>query len=74
MECEVVNGGMLGEHQGINLPGAALSIPALTDKDRDDLEFGLKHGVDMVALSFVRIGGGCAQREGDHLVRGREVR
>ncbi len=50
VECEVVNGGMLGEHQGINLPGVALSIPALTDKDRDDLEFGLKHGVDMVAL------------------------
>jgi pyruvate kinase len=54
LECEVVNGGMLAEHQGINLPGAALSIPALTPKDRDDLEFGLKHGVDMVALSFVR--------------------
>ena len=54
VECEVINGGMLGEHQGINLPGIALSIPALTAKDRDDLEFGLKHGVDMVALSFVR--------------------
>jgi pyruvate kinase len=54
VECEVVNGGMLAEHQGINLPGAALSIPALTSKDRADLEFGLKHGVDMVALSFVR--------------------
>ncbi|MGA9039176.1 MAG: pyruvate kinase [Terriglobales bacterium] len=52
--CEVINGGMLAEHQGINLPGAALSIPALTDKDRKDLEFGLTHGVDMVALSFVR--------------------
>ena len=54
VECEVVNGGQLGEHQGINLPGIALSIPALTDKDRVDLEFGLKHGVDMVAVSFVR--------------------
>jgi pyruvate kinase len=52
--CEVLNGGTLGEHQGINLPGTALSIPALTEKDRKDLEFGLKHGVDMVALSFVR--------------------
>ena len=52
--CEVLNGGMLGEHQGINLPGTALSIPALTEKDRKDLEFGLKHGVDAVALSFVR--------------------
>ena len=52
--CDVINGGMLGEHKGINLPGIALSIPALTDKDRKDLEFGLEHGVDAVALSFVR--------------------
>jgi len=52
--CDVINGGMLGEHKGINLPGVALSIPALTDKDRKDLEFGLKHGVDAVAISFVR--------------------
>jgi pyruvate kinase len=54
IECQIVNGGTLAEHQGINLPGAALSIPALTEKDRKDLEFGLEHGVDMVALSFVR--------------------
>jgi pyruvate kinase len=52
--CDVLNGGTLGEHQGINLPGTALSIPALTGKDRKDLEFGLKQGVDAVALSFVR--------------------
>ncbi|HSZ03497.1 MAG TPA: pyruvate kinase, partial [Terriglobales bacterium] len=56
VECEVINGGQLGQHQGINLPGIALSIPALTDKDRIDLEFGLKHGVDMLAISFVRSG------------------
>lgn len=54
IECQVVNGGSLGERQGINLPGTALSIPALTDKDREDLEFGLQNGVDAVALSFVR--------------------
>jgi pyruvate kinase len=52
--CDVLNGGMLGEHQGINLPGTALSIPAMTEKDRKDLEFGLKQGVDAIALSFVR--------------------
>jgi pyruvate kinase len=52
--CDVIHGGMLGEHKGINLPGIALSIPALTEKDRKDLEFGLKHGIDAVALSFVR--------------------
>jgi pyruvate kinase len=52
--CDVVNGGILGEHQGINLPGVALSIPALTEKDRRDLEFGISHGVDALAISFVR--------------------
>lgn len=50
----VVSGGELRQHQGINLPGVAVSIPALTDKDRDDLAFGLAHDVDYVALSFVR--------------------
>ncbi|HZE27804.1 MAG TPA: pyruvate kinase [Terriglobales bacterium] len=54
VECVVVNGGLLGQHQGINLPGVALTIPALTEKDRKDLEFGLKHDVDLVAISFVR--------------------
>jgi pyruvate kinase len=54
VECEVRNGGTLAEQQGINLPGAAISIPALTEKDQRDLKFGLQHGVDAVALSFVR--------------------
>jgi pyruvate kinase len=54
VECEVLNGGTLGQRQGINLPGAAVAIPALTAKDKLDLQFGLKHGVDVVALSFVR--------------------
>jgi len=54
--CDVVHGGLLGEHQGINLPGVALGISALTEKDHKDLEFGLKHGVDVVAVSFVRSG------------------
>jgi pyruvate kinase len=54
IQCNVINGGLLGEHKGINLPGVALSIPALTEKDRKDLEFGIKHGVDAVAFSFVR--------------------
>ena len=73
VECEVVNGGLLAEHQGINLPGAALSIPALTGKDRADLEFGLKHGVDMVALSFVRSGGDVRTVKQIIVERGRDV-
>jgi pyruvate kinase len=52
--CQVVEGGELGEHKGINLPGLPLKISALTAKDRGDLEFGIQHGVDYVALSFVR--------------------
>jgi pyruvate kinase len=54
VECEVLNGGTLGEHQGINLPDTSMAVPAITEKDKRDLEFGLKHGVDVVALSFVR--------------------
>jgi pyruvate kinase len=54
VRCRIVHGGMLGEHKGINLPGVAVSAPALTEKDRDDLRFGVMHGVDYVALSFVR--------------------
>ena len=52
--CRVLNGGSLGEHQGINLPGTTVSIPSLTEKDEADLDFGLKQGVDVVAISFVR--------------------
>jgi pyruvate kinase len=61
VECHVVNGGLLGEHQGINIPGAILSIPALTEKDIDDLAFGLQNGVDAVAISFVRTAGDLRQ-------------
>jgi pyruvate kinase len=50
----VIVGGKLSDHKGINLPGVAVSAPALTAKDRDDLAFGLALGVDYVALSFVR--------------------
>ena len=52
--CEVVNGGELGEHQGINLPGVELKVPSLLPKDYDDLAFALARGVNYVAVSFVR--------------------
>ncbi|HXN25266.1 MAG TPA: pyruvate kinase [Candidatus Dormibacteraeota bacterium] len=52
--CEVINGGELGEYKGINLPGVRLSVPAMTAKDREDLVFALAHGVNYVAVSFVR--------------------
>jgi len=52
--CRVLNGGMLGERQGINLPGTNVSIPSLTEKDEADLAFGLQQAVDVIAISFVR--------------------
>jgi len=54
VECEVVRGGLLGEHKGMNLPGVSIKEPSLTEKDREDLDFGIELGVDFVALSFVR--------------------
>ena len=52
--CTVIQGGELRERQGINLPGVNVSAPSLTEKDIEDLEFGLAQDVDFIALSFVR--------------------
>jgi pyruvate kinase len=54
VRAEVVEGGVLGEHKGINLPGVNLRTEAMSEKDKADMAFGLAHGVDYVALSFVR--------------------
>jgi len=54
VRCEVVKGGLLEPNKGVNLPGLPLDVPSFTDKDRDDLEFGLNLGVDWIAMSFVR--------------------
>ncbi|MCK1817535.1 pyruvate kinase [Streptomyces carpaticus] len=52
----VAEGGMISDHKGINLPGVAVSVPALSPKDIDDLRWALRTGVDIIALSFVRTG------------------
>jgi pyruvate kinase len=52
--CEVISGGVIHEHKGINLPGITTGISAVTEKDRKDLDFGLDMGIDFVAASFVR--------------------
>lgn len=54
VETEVVLGGTLKSNKGVNLPGAQLSVQALTEKDKEDLKLGLQLGVDAIALSFVR--------------------
>ncbi|HZE30982.1 MAG TPA: pyruvate kinase [Actinoallomurus sp.] len=54
VRTRVLVGGMVSNHKGLNLPGVAVSVPALTEKDEADLRFSLRLGVDMVALSFVR--------------------
>ncbi|MFF9894141.1 pyruvate kinase [Streptomyces longispororuber] len=52
----VVEGGMVSDHKGLNLPGVAVSVPALSDKDETDLRWALRTGFDVIALSFVRSG------------------
>ncbi len=54
LKTEVVIGGLLKEHKGINIPGARLSFPRISEKDNMDIEFGVEHGVDYIAQSFVR--------------------
>ena len=54
VHCRVITGGTLASRKGVNLPARSITTPTVTDKDRDDLAFGLRHGVDYVAQSFVR--------------------
>ena len=54
VHCQVVHGGILKNNKGVNLPGSILSVDAMTEKDKEDLKFGLEMGADYVALSFVQ--------------------
>ncbi len=52
--CKVLNSGVLGENKSINLPGINISLPYLSDRDKEDLKFGCKNNVDFIAASFIR--------------------
>ncbi|GAA3172234.1 MULTISPECIES: pyruvate kinase [Streptomyces] len=56
VRTRVVEGGMVSDHKGLNLPGVAVSVPALSGKDEGDLRWALRTGADLIALSFVRSG------------------
>ncbi|MFB7943987.1 pyruvate kinase [Kitasatospora phosalacinea] len=56
VHCIVIEGGLVSDHKGLNLPGVAVSVPALSDKDVEDLRWALRTGADVIALSFVRSG------------------
>ncbi|GLW52328.1 pyruvate kinase [Kitasatospora phosalacinea] len=56
VHCIVIEGGLVSDHKGLNLPGVAVSVPALSDKDVEDLRWALRTGADIIALSFVRSG------------------
>jgi pyruvate kinase len=54
VQCQVVTGGLLKSHKGVNFPSLNLRLPSMTEKDRRDLDFGVEQGVDIISLSFVR--------------------
>ena len=74
IHCTVENGGELGEKKGVNVPNAKLSLPSVTDQDRDDIIFGLELGIDFIAASFIRDADGvnairqiCEEHNGWHV-------
>ena len=54
IHCRIINGGELGERKGVNVPNVKIKLPALTDKDKEDIRFGIELGFDYIAASFVR--------------------
>ena len=54
IECTVINGGDLGSKKGVNVPNVSIKLPGITDKDKDDIIFGIEQGFDFIAASFVR--------------------
>ena len=54
IRCKVINGGELGERKGVNVPNVPVRLPAITEKDKEDIKFGVEQDIDFIAASFVR--------------------
>ncbi|MDM8162638.1 pyruvate kinase [Collinsella intestinalis] len=74
MHCTVENGGEIGERKGVNVPNVEIGLPAITERDREDILFGLKEGIDFIAASFIRDGNAvreirklCDENGGEHV-------
>ena len=74
MRCLVKNSGVIGERKGVNMPNVNIGLPAITERDREDILFGLKEGIDYIAASFIRDGAAveeirrlCLMNGGDHV-------
>ena len=72
MICEIESGGKLGSRKGINLPNVCVDLPPVSEKDKKDLEFGVKQGVDMIFASFIQNGTGIKEIRNILRDKGRE--